>query len=140
MVGVLQGRQRWRQRIAKEIEAVKNLIYLGEQTQDEVNALLAGADIFVNTSRWEGEGFPNTLIQAWQRKVPVVSLLLNPDGIFEDKRVGFYSGSYQKFHDDVLELIRNPTLRQNIGNKAQAHALVKHSEKNIEKLLAVFDD
>jgi glycosyltransferase involved in cell wall biosynthesis len=73
------------------IRATPNLEYLGEKSQDEVNELLARAHIYVNTSLFEG--FANTFIQAWMRDVAVVSLHVNPDGVFDREGVGIHAGS-----------------------------------------------
>src|SRR5680860_260954 len=47
----------------QDVKRLENLSYLGGRPQGEVNAVLARAHIFVNTS--VQEGFPNTFIQAW---------------------------------------------------------------------------
>ncbi len=57
-------------------------IFCGAISQQEVNAELANAHVLVNTSLYEG--FPNTFIQAWMRRTVVVSLNVNPDGIFDE--------------------------------------------------------
>lgn len=79
----------WHREMLKKMSALENLEYLGECSLDEVNKILANAHIFVNTSTYEG--FPNTYIQAWMRKVSVVSLNINPDNIIDRNRIGFFS-------------------------------------------------
>ena len=46
-----------------------NVAYLGELPVEQVNRILGESHILVNTSDFEG--FPNTFIQAWMRRVPV---------------------------------------------------------------------
>ena len=75
------GDRAWNHGLMTAIGRTPNLTYLGSQSQAEVNRLLARSHIFVNTSLYEG--FPNTFIQAWQRKVPVVSLHVNPDCVLD---------------------------------------------------------
>ena len=53
-------------------------------SQAEVNALLEHTDLLVNTSDYEG--FSNTFIQAWMRRVPVVSLRVDPDRLLSPRR------------------------------------------------------
>jgi glycosyltransferase involved in cell wall biosynthesis len=137
MVGALQGTKSWHKRLFRDIKGLKDLKYLGARTQEEVNSILASSHIFVNTSRWEG--FPNTFIQSWMRKVPVVSLNVNPDGIFDDQDIGFHSRTYETLKKDVLTLIRNPDLREQMGTKAQTYAFSMHSQKNAEKIIEIFD-
>jgi glycosyltransferase involved in cell wall biosynthesis len=73
------------------------------------------------------------------RKVPVVSLHCNPDGVFDQNKIGFFSGAYEKMLERVAELIQNPALRDEMGEKARAYAFEKHSEKNIASLVELFE-
>lgn len=110
-----------------------NLEYLGGIPQDEVNALLAKADVFVNTSR--GEGFANTFIQAWMREVPVVSLSVDPDSLLAGGGLGYCSGSYDKLREDVYKLVSNGTLRREMGSRCAQYAMANHSLKNVRRIL-----
>ena len=125
----------WQSSIENKIDEVDNLAYLGARPLEEVNSILAKAHIFVNTSLFEG--FANTFIQAWMRKVPVVSLHCNPDGILERHNIGFFSGTYEKMLQRVIELIKNPALRDEMGERAQVYAFERHSEKNIANLIEI---
>jgi Glycosyltransferase len=121
--------------LIKEVAGIGNLRYCGGQAIEQVNAILARAHVFVNTSI--AEGFPNSFIQAWMRKVPVVSLSVNPDGIFSDGRIGFYSGTYERLREDVRRLIYEEGLRTQMGEFAQAYAFEYHSTRNAETLIAM---
>ena len=67
---------------------------LGEIPNSKVNELLTQSHILVNTSKQEG--FSNTFIQAWMRKVPVVSLQVDPDDVLKKREIGYCSGNFQK--------------------------------------------
>lgn len=125
----------WQRSLENEINEIENLVYLGARPIEKINSILAEAHIFVNTSLYEG--FANTFIQAWMRKVPVVSLNCNPDGVFERHKIGFFSGTYEKMLERVVELVRKPALRDAMGERAQAYAFEKHSENNIAKLVEI---
>ncbi|MFV2057709.1 MAG: glycosyltransferase family 4 protein [Thiohalomonadales bacterium] len=133
MVGALSS-SRWARGLKKEIDNAAHVSYLGRLTQDEVNQLLARSHILVNTS--EREGFSNTFIQAWMRKMPVVSLTVNPNNLFEDQKIGLCSGDYQHLKNDVLMLIEDRERWGRMGSEAQQYAFEKHSEKEGKKLLA----
>lgn len=120
-----------------KIKQVKNLSYIGEQSNAEVNDLLSCAHILVNTSIVEG--FSNTFIQAWMRNVPVISLSVNPDGIFDDRSIGLCSGSYEQLKRDLLELISNKSRRDEMGECARRYAELNHSIENVQKLISLME-
>lgn len=131
------GASRWHRDVLRKIAAVPKLEYLGERSQDEVNRVLASAHIFVNTSLYEG--FPNTFIQAWMRKVPVVSLHADPDGILSRNGVGFRCGTYESLRDRVALLIENGSLRSEMGETAQHYAFEHHSMKNADRIIEILE-
>jgi len=136
MVGRKQGKK-YKTRIEDEIASIKNLAHLGERTLEEVNELFCQAHIFVNTSDFEG--FPNTFIQAWMRRVPVVSLNVDPDNILKNYGIGFHSGSFKQLIKDTEMLIGNEELRNALGERAQKYAFKNHSLANIEKIVELID-
>jgi hypothetical protein len=69
----------------------------------------------------------------------VVSLNVNPNGVFDSAKIGILSGSFEKMCEDVKLLIDNTILRNELGEHAKKYAIKKHSEKNIEDLVAVFN-
>jgi len=114
-----------------------NIEYLGGLGQEEVNQLLDRSDIFVNTS--VEEGFANTFIQSWMRKVPVISLSVNPDNIFDDSMLGYFAGDYKTMVSRVRTLIVDRERREEMGNYAREYAIREHSPRNLESLLDVMD-
>ena len=136
MVGAFQGSTKWRERIRQRIEETPNLEYLGYMPQDEVNELLAGSHILVNTST--SEGFSNTFIQAWMREMPVISLAVNPDGVFDDERLGLHTGSYAQLVHCTQSLIENGERRRLMGSQSAEYARCKHSDSNLRELLSLF--
>lgn len=137
MIGAPAGGQ-WQQALEAQIAGTDNLAYLGVQPQQSVNQLLAESHILVNTSQYEG--FSNTFIQAWMRKVPVVSLSVNPDDLLSDGNLGFCAGgSYQALKTQVMNLLNNPEQMEKIGSYAQAFAYDHYAENNIQRLIDVLE-
>ncbi len=117
-----------------KIASVPKLRYLGQQPQSAVNELLTRAHVFVNTSEYEG--FANTFIQAWLRQVPVVSLTVNPDGVFDNQSYGICAGgSYDELRCAVERLSTDAALRQEIGERAARLARETFSETNVQQLI-----
>jgi len=61
---------------------------MGKLPFEETLKIFDGATLFVNTSKSESEGFPNTYIQAWLRGVPVISFDVDPDGVIAKNGLG----------------------------------------------------
>jgi glycosyltransferase involved in cell wall biosynthesis len=136
MIGAMQGSSRWKANITNQIQSAENLKYLGFTPQEKVNAILAESHILVNTSKWEG--FTNTFIQAWMRKVPAVSLNVNPDNIFDNQKLGFIAGNYNLLRKYTETLVLNGELRHIMGEYAYQYAHQHHSEENAQKILSLF--
>ena len=107
-----------------------NLIYVGGVPQDEVNRRLEQGHILVNTSRFEG--FSNTFVQAWMRKVPVVSLNSDPDNILVREGIGFHSLTFETLCRDVKLLVENNILCNEMGERARKYAYENHT---VEKMV-----
>lgn len=122
----------WEVALMKDIQSLANLQYLGKRTQEEVNALLARAHIFVNTS--EHEGFPNTFIQAWLRDVAVVSLQVDPDRVLASGGMGIVTHSEAALVAAVRKLIDAPEARAVLVARGREHAESHHSLRNAKVL------
>jgi glycosyltransferase involved in cell wall biosynthesis len=132
------GQRRWIEELTQQMQRTANLEYLGPRTQAGVNAILANAHVFVNTSAHEG--FPNTFIQAWSREVAVVSLHVDPDGLLTTQRLGmFCDGSQEKLASNVRQLLADPALRTQYTTRGSVHARSKHSLTNAYVLADLFE-
>lgn len=132
MIGRAMDKDMWTRELIEEIESVPNLEYVGERTQDEVNDILEQSGLLVNTSHYEG--FSNTFIQAWMRRVPVVSLWVDPDGLLTRQGLGLMSGTETQMAVDIARLIDEPTRRLAIGARARRYAVDRHNPSNIDDL------
>jgi len=128
-----EGNGRWYAEVQKRMANLDNFEYLREQPIEQVNKVLAKSHVFVNTSDFEG--FPNTFVQAWMRKVPVVSLHVDPDNVLVREEIGFHSRTYERMVADVRRLVENTEECEEMGERAQMYAFDNHScEKNISKI------
>jgi len=134
---VMLGRNDRYEKLVKE--AKKNKIeVMGEIPNDQVNKLLAQSHILINTSKQEG--FSNTFIQAWMRRVPVISLNVDPDDILKNEKIGFCSGSFEQLVKDTKRLLEDTELRKSMGLKARKYAIKNHSLDNMKKITGLFSD
>jgi glycosyltransferase involved in cell wall biosynthesis len=122
----------WTKQQLAHVAATPNLEYLGALSQSSVNALLEHTDLLVNTSDYEG--FSNTFIQAWMRRVPVVSLGVDPDRLLSAGGLGAVARTEDALHERVAALLADPDRCAAIGARARRYALEHYAESNIETL------
>lgn len=122
------GDREWSAELMQSIAKTPNLNFLGKRSQREVNQMLAKAHVFVNTSLQEG--FPNTFIQAWMRRVPVVSLGVNPDGVLDGARIGFPSVTFEGMVESVRKLLTDQRQYNEMAERARTFAMENHSMRN----------
>lgn len=138
MVGALQDDHC--DQVVADARRLGNMRYLGARSVDQVNALLEQSHVFVNTSNAVSEGFPNTFIQAWLRRVPVVSLNVDPDSIISEMHFGLVAGgSMDRLQSAVMRLLENESERQSMGERARAFASERYSLGNSQKVIEVME-
>lgn len=123
----------WGSGVLARAQSVSNLTYLGELPVEDVESALSTAHIFVNTSEYEG--FPNTFIQSWLRKVPTLSLNVDPAGILEREGFGRRTGTLEAMRCSIETYLRDRSLLEAHGEAAQEFALQHYSLGNAERLL-----
>lgn len=112
---------------AKMLDKVKtnqNFVYHGKCNNDKVNSLLNKAHILVNTS--DAEGFSNTFIQAWLRKVVVISINTDPDNILTITEIGYCTNNVSNTIQQLTDLLGKPEHLQRISEKAREYAVNNH--------------
>jgi len=124
--------EKYLEELLYRMKNITNVKYLGRLDFGEANEVVGRASMLVNTSKYEG--FPNTFIQAWMRETPVVSLNVDPDGIIEKNKLGFYSKTLDRLVEQVRFLIRNKETREKMGKNARRYAVREFNiENEIEK-------
>ncbi len=88
---------------------LENLKFLGKLKNEEINKILEKTWIILNTSKGEGEGIPNVVIQAMMRgNVPIC---LNDDFLILEKyRVGFKVKNLNEMIEKIIFLFENENL------------------------------
>jgi glycosyltransferase involved in cell wall biosynthesis len=87
------------------------------------------SSVFVNTS--VVEGFPNTFLEAWTHCVPVVSLMIDPDEIICENKLGFHSKTFQQMIVDIECLLQNDGLRNEMALNGRKYIRESHDVKKI---------
>lgn len=114
----LQELRRWRRLPA-------HVRLSGALPAEEAQALLERAWVLLHTGLYEG--FPNSFIQAWMRATPVVSLWVDPGGVFQREAIGFCAhGDLSALRRALDRLLQDPEWRRAMGCRARAYAEQHH--------------
>ena len=114
------------------IRKSSNVTYAGPIAQEAVGDLLARSHLLVNTSVFEG--FPNTMIQAWMRRVPVVTMGVNPDSLLDDGKLGASCDTTDEVARYIEKLNSDRTRLVKMGADARAFATKEFSMNNANRL------
>jgi len=132
MIGTTYGNAKIQKAYVNTVRILSNVEYLGGLEQQEVNAHLSKSHLLVNTS--VTEGFSNTFIQAWMRKVPVLTIGINPDNLFEDGIFGRCCSNVQELADTIRYFSVNPRELEKIAFRSYKASVEMFSMSNAEKL------
>jgi glycosyltransferase involved in cell wall biosynthesis len=113
-------------RIVEGLRRLPNVEFLGQVAPEKAQQVIADAAVLLSTS--DGEGFPNTFVQAWSSGTPVVTLKIDPDRIIEKLGLGMVSGSVEVALADINALMDSPTRREEIAFRARRYVSENHNE------------
>lgn len=127
---------RFDEQYSDTLSKCKNVKYLEELPQNEVFELLNKSHILVNTSTHEG--FSNTFVQAWMRKVVVVSMESNPNNAITDNNLGFITPTEEELLKAIKYLIDNPSELLQMSDASYSFVCENHcKEKEMNKVLQI---
>jgi glycosyltransferase involved in cell wall biosynthesis len=114
------------QRVRARAARLSNLELYEDVPWSEIDRYFARARIFINTSTYEG--FPNTFVQAALSEAPVVSLLVDPDGVLGKQQIGVCAGGdFGRLLELTKELLDDSDATISFGRRARSYALANHS-------------
>jgi glycosyltransferase involved in cell wall biosynthesis len=99
---------------------------MGQVSPERAQDIIANAALLLSTS--DGEGFPNTFIQAWASGTPVVSLKIDPNQIIGRLSLGAVSGNIDNCIAEIRSLINSPGGREEVAIRARRYVETEHSE------------
>lgn len=123
-----------RDRVLGRISELDNVTHEGLLSPSDVLAAVGRSRVLVNTSR--NEGFPNTMLEAWDLGVPVLSLTVDPGGVIEREELGLVSRTPKRLAEDANRLVLDRTLNLRCGSNGAAYVESTHSE---DAVIAAFD-
>jgi hypothetical protein len=92
--------------VSTRAATLPNVEFLDTIPYSQIQAHFNVAEIFVNTS--EHEGVPNTFIHSGLGKTAILSLIVNPDSMFDKFQAGFCAaGDFDKFSSEAVAMLSN---------------------------------
>lgn len=126
--GSLPGHEQYYREIATAARALPNVVMTGAAPYERVGEWFGRARLHLNTS--DVEGFPNTFLQAWGRRVPVVSLF-DPDGVIEQRRLGRACAGVDQMARVLEELLTDPAECDRVGARARAYVAEEFDARRV---------
>jgi glycosyltransferase involved in cell wall biosynthesis len=120
--------------------APPNLHYLGPKPIDETNRLIGESDLLLYTSL-PVEGFANSFLQAWFRRVPTISYSFELDGVLEKEDIGRSVKEFDDLVNAVDELMRDHEKRKQMGEQARRYAVNQFTvDRMVQNYEALFNE
>jgi glycosyltransferase involved in cell wall biosynthesis len=126
--------------VAARAAGLGNLRFVEKVPYHEIQSHYDASRVFVNTSEWEG--WPNSFIQAGLGGAALLSLDVNPDGIFERFGLGrFAGGDFEKLKSEARGMMGDASeLERMQAGCARFVAEMHDNAKETEAFLAGLRD
>ena len=136
--GEVRGYEQLYRDISRQSDELDNVEFLGAVPYSEVNDYFLRARLFLNTS--DQEGFPNSFLQAWIRRTPVISFF-DPDELIAGENIGSAPAGIQEMVAVIHELLSDDSLRDAMAERAREFVLANYApvavSRRYESLLGI---
>ena len=126
--GSVPGGEGYYARIANDAKRLSNVTFAGPVSYEQTGKWFDRARLHVNTSDYEG--FPNTFLQAWARRVPVVSFY-DPDSVILRRGLGCVCTDVDGMQKQLEALLDDRTVCAQMGARGYAYAAGEFSARPI---------
>jgi len=117
--GSVPGGEDYYARVADDARRLSNVTFAGPVSYEQTGNWFDRARLHINTSDYEG--FPNTFLQAWVRRVPVVSFY-DPDSVIRRRGLGSVCADINGMQRQIEALLEDREACAQIGARAHAYA------------------
>lgn len=128
--GPVRGGDAYFEGLCEQAARLPNVEMLGWVPQEHMREQYERAWGLLMTAPPDREGFPNVLLQAWERGRPTVSSF-EPDQIMEEQGIGFRAQTVEEMAEALRLLCHDPATAQRMGQAARQYAIAHHSPQAI---------
>jgi hypothetical protein len=116
--------------IVSMLRALPNVVLHGQLERRATIERIASARALLNASPLEG--FPNTFIEAWALRTPVISLSVDPEGLIRENRLGYVCDGDL----DALERLLSRDSYELDLDRIREYAIRNHSSEHAWRILS----
>jgi len=117
------------ERVIHNLQQLPNINFLGQVPPEKAQEIITNAALLLSTS--DGEGFPNTFLQAWAAGTPVVSIRIDPNRVIEQLGLGAVCGTMENAIAEMRTLMCTPSGREEIAVRAREYVAAHHAESSV---------
>ncbi|KAA3607039.1 MAG: glycosyltransferase [Calditrichaeota bacterium] len=138
VIGAPRENMEYFNKYKNEFLSLENVIFKESVSREEIHKFYEKSIALLNTSN--REGFSNTWIEGWIYHVPIISLSVNPDSIFDKFGTGIHSKTIEQMAKDIRLLNVDIDLRNKLGRSGFDYVRENHSEEKVmEKITSIID-
>lgn len=115
--------------VEERVKNIANVDYRGFVPLNEIASHYAGARIYVSTSK--REGFPNTFLQSWQHRTPVISLHVDPDDVLTEFQNGCLAGDFKTLQKQVDQALQSADALKAMADAGEKYIHANHDKEQI---------
>lgn len=120
-----RGTLEYGNKIVEEFGKLPNIDYRGSVPPEEARRIISESQVFLSTS--SGEGFPNTMLEAWSGYTPVISMDLDPGSVIAKYNNGLVVDSVDAFVNALSKLLDDADYRQQLGDNGRNYVESEHT-------------
>jgi glycosyltransferase involved in cell wall biosynthesis len=112
-------------RAIEQFRATPNIEYRGQVSPAEAVRLVSESALLLSTS--EGEGFPQTFLEAWSYGTPTVTLGIDPDGVISRTPLGAVCADEPGAAAAIASLLADDQRWEQVSENARQYVARAHS-------------
>ena len=128
--GPVPGNEDFYRDIATQAREIPNFEMVGAVPYQSVTEYFRRSRILINTS--EIEGFPNSILQAWASRLPVISYF-DPDGLNRRFDFGSCPNSFEEMVLAIEKYLEDTDLRHETGTRARIFVAENYSPEAVAR-------